>query len=141
MATTDHADTFDQQLLERGWAPIGEPPSPAPAGRLVIRSHRLQVVVDDQPLLDGLSPYAPDGLRQPSTLDRSHRRPRVVPGNQEEVVNGLAPQPRRPLVFQEWASRQIAVRVPCRCSRRVTMGRCTTAPSQAIPIRPKRTPP
>jgi hypothetical protein len=61
MATTDDADTLVPQLLDRGWALFGEPPSPAPAGRLVVGADRLQLVVEDQALLDDLNPYAPDG--------------------------------------------------------------------------------
>jgi hypothetical protein len=61
MATTDDADTLLPQLLKRGWALFGEPPPPAPSGRLVVGSDRLQLMVDGQALLDDLNPYAPDG--------------------------------------------------------------------------------
>lgn len=61
MATTDDADTLMPQLLDRGWALFGEPPSPARAGRLVVGSDHLQLVADDQALLDDVNPYAPDG--------------------------------------------------------------------------------
>ena len=60
MATTDDADILLPQLLDRGWALFGEP-LPTAAGRLVVGSDRLQLVVDDQALLDDLNPYAPDG--------------------------------------------------------------------------------
>ena len=61
MATTDDADVLMPQLLDRGWALFGEALPPAPAGRLVVGSDRLQLVIDDQALLDDLNPYAPDG--------------------------------------------------------------------------------
>jgi len=61
MATTDDAEILLPQLLERGWARFGEPLPTASAGRLVVGSDRLQLVVDDQALLDDLNPYAPDG--------------------------------------------------------------------------------
>ena len=61
MATTDDADVLLPQLLDRGWAVFGEPLPQAAAGRLVVGSDRLQLVVDDQALLDDLNPYAPDG--------------------------------------------------------------------------------
>jgi len=61
MATTDDADTLMPRLLHRGWALFGEALAPAPVGRLVVGSDRLQLVVDDQAILDDLNPYAPDG--------------------------------------------------------------------------------
>ena len=61
MATTDDADTLIPQLLERSWALFGDPQFAAPAGRLVVGSDRLQLVVDDQTLLADVNPYAPDG--------------------------------------------------------------------------------
>ena len=61
MATTDDADVLVPQLLDRGWALLGEAPPSAAAGQLVVGSDRLQLVVDDQALLDDLNPYAPDG--------------------------------------------------------------------------------
>ena len=61
MATTDDADILLPQLLDRGWALFGEPLPQQAAGRLVVGSDRLQLVVDDQALLDDLNPYAPDG--------------------------------------------------------------------------------
>ncbi len=61
MATTDDADTLMPQLLDRGWALFGEALPQAPAGRLLVGSDRLHLLVDDQALLDDLNPYAPDG--------------------------------------------------------------------------------
>lgn len=61
MATTDDADVLVPQLLDRGWAPFGNPLPDQAVGRLVIGSDRLQLVVEDQALLDDLNPYAPDG--------------------------------------------------------------------------------
>ena len=61
MATTDDADTLLPQLLDRGWALFGEPLPTGTAGRVVVGSDRLQLVIEDQTLLDDLNPYAPDG--------------------------------------------------------------------------------
>ena len=61
MATTDEAEILMPQFLDRGWALFGGPPGAAPAGRVVVGSDRLQLVVDDQALLDDVNPYAPDG--------------------------------------------------------------------------------
>ncbi len=61
MATTDDADMLMPQLLDRGWAPFGDPLPAAAVGRLVVGSDRLQLVIDDQALLDDLNPYAPNG--------------------------------------------------------------------------------
>jgi hypothetical protein len=47
MATTDDANTLVHQLLDRGWTSLVERLPPAPAGRLVIGSDRLQLVVDE----------------------------------------------------------------------------------------------
>ena len=61
MATTDDADVLVPQLLDRAWVLFGEPLPAAPAGRVVVGSDRLQLVVDGQVLLDDLNPWAPDG--------------------------------------------------------------------------------
>lgn len=61
MITTDDADVLVPQLLDRGWAVFGEPLPAVAAGRVVVGSDRLQLVVEDQALLDDVNPYAPDG--------------------------------------------------------------------------------
>ena len=61
MTTTDDPDILLPQLLDRGWALFGEPLPQGAAGRLVVGSDRLQLVVDDQVLLDDFNPNAPDG--------------------------------------------------------------------------------
>jgi hypothetical protein len=61
MATTNEADVLVPQLLERGGARFGDPMFTGAAGRLVIGSDRLHLVVDEQALLADANPWAPDG--------------------------------------------------------------------------------
>ncbi len=61
MATAADAAVLLPQLMDRGWAPFGEPAPTAAADELVIGADRLQIMVDGQALLDDVNPAAPDG--------------------------------------------------------------------------------
>lgn len=61
VGTTLNAVVLLPQLLKRGWAVFGGPPSRRPVGELVIDADRLQVVVDGQVLLDDTNAIGPAG--------------------------------------------------------------------------------